>query len=276
MDKVQKGIFVHFTGMGIKMNFTVEHLEFYLLILIRISSFVMAAPFFSYNAIPIRVKAAVSILLSIVAIQVTPVVELEYTGIIGYSALILQEAAVGLILGFMCNICLYIIAFAGQVMDMEMGLSMASMFDPLSRIQVSVTGNMYTYLVMLIMAVTNMHYYVLRAILDTFRYFNIGRAVFSGNVVETAIDFMGNYFLIGFRIVLPVFACMLVINVVLGVLSRAAPQMNMFVVGMQVKVLVGILILLIIIPTVPTITNFVMDTMNDVILQVYRSFTPRQ
>lgn len=256
------------------MNFTVEHLEFYLLVLIRISSFVMTAPFFGYASIPIRVKAATSIILSLVAILATPVVELEYTGIIGYSALIVQEAAVGMVLGFMCNICLYIITFAGQVMDMEMGLSMANMFDPLSRIQISVTGNIYTYFVMLIMVVTNMHYYVLRAILDTFRYFNVGKAVFSGNVVETAIEFMGNYFLIGFRIVLPVFACMLIINVVLGVLSRAAPQMNMFVVGMQVKVLVGILILLIIIPTLPTVTNFVMDTMNDVILQLYRSFTP--
>ena len=257
------------------MSFTVEHVEFYLLILIRISSFIMTAPIFSYQTIPVKYKVAISMVLTLVAIQVVPVVDLNYTGIIGYSVLILQESVVGLALGFMCNICLYIVSFAGQRMDMGMGLSMASMFDPLTRIQVSVTGNMYTYLVMLVMVVTNMHHYVLRAILDTFRYFNIGQAVFDGNLVETAVDFMANYFMIGFRIVLPVFACMLVINVVLGVLSRAAPQMNMFVVGMQVKVLVGILILVIIVPTIPTITNFVFDTMKDVILQVYHSFSPK-
>lgn len=257
------------------MSFTVEHLEFYLLILIRISSFIMAAPIFSYQTIPARYKLALSVVLSLVAIQVVPVVELEYTGIIGYSVLVLKEAVVGLVLGFMCNICLYIVSFAGQLMDMEMGLSMASMFDPLTNIQVSVTGNMYTYLVMLVIVVSNMHHYILRAILDTFQYFNIGQAVFEGNLVETAVEFMANYFMIGFRIILPVFACMLVINVVLGVLSRAAPQMNMFVVGMQVKVLVGILLLLIIIPTIPTVTNFVFDTMKEIILQVYQSFTPK-
>lgn len=257
------------------MSFTVENLEFYLLILIRISSFVMTAPFFSYQTLPAKVKLAISMVLSIVVIQTVPVVDLDYTGIIGFSALILREAVVGLVLGFMCNICMYIVSFAGHLMDMEMGLSMASVYDPLTSIQVSVTGNLYTYLVMLIMLVTNMHHYVLRAIIDTFRYFNVGEAVFNGNLVEMAVDFMANYFMIGFRIVLPVFACMLVINVVLGVLSRAAPQMNMFVVGLQLKVLAGIVILLIIIPTIPTVTNFVFDTMKDVVLQTYNSFSPR-
>lgn len=93
--------------------------------------------------------------------------------------------------------------------------------------------------------------------------------------METAVDFMANYFMIGFRIVLPVFACMLVINVVLGVLTRAAPQMNMFVVGLQMKVLVGILILLIILPSLPMVTNFVFDHMKEVVLQIYNSFTPK-
>lgn len=257
------------------MSFTVENLEFYLLILIRISSFIMAAPFFGYQTIPTKVKFAVSMILTLVVIQAVPVVSLEYTGIIGFSALILKECVVGIVLGFMCNICMYIVAFAGQIMDMEMGLSMASMFDPVTRVQVSISGNLYTYLVMLVMLASKMHYYVLRAIIDTFEYFNIGQAVFTGNLVQMAIDFIGNYFLVGFRIVLPVFACMLVINIVLGVMSRAAPQMNMFVVGMQIKVMAGIVILLIIVATIPTVAEFVFDKMRQVTVEVYQSFMPR-
>ena len=138
----------------------------------------------------------------------------------------------------------------------------------------TVTGNLYTYLVMTMLLISNMHYKILQAILDTFTYFNVGQAVLDGNLQETVVDFLVNFFLIGFRIVLPVFACMLVINVVLGVLSRAIPQMNMFVVGIQIKVLVGIVILFIIVPTVPTISNFVFDTMQDVVVKLYNSFTP--
>lgn len=257
------------------MNFTVENLEFYLLVLIRISSFVVAAPLFSYQTIPVKWKAVISMVLAIIVIQALPPVRVEYTGIIGFSGLILKEAAVGLVLGFVCSICMYIVAFAGQMMDMEMGFSMANMFDPVTHIQVTVTGNMYTYLVMLLLMVTNMHHYIIRAILESFQYFNVGQAVFGGSITNMAIDFMGNYFMIGFRIVLPVFACMLVINVVLGVLSRAAPQMNMFVVGMQVKVLVGILLLLLLVSTIPTVADFVFDKMREAVTDVYQSFMPR-
>lgn len=255
-------------------HFTVENLEFYLMVLIRISSFIMVAPFFNFQTIPAKWKISISLLLSIVMIQSVPAVSLQYTGIIGFTALILKECAVGLILGYMCNICLYIVNFAGQLMDMDMGLSMASMFDPITSVQISVTGNMYMYLVMLVMVVTNMHHYVIRAILETFEYFTIGQEVFNANLLNMAIGFITNYFVIGFRIVLPLFACMLVINVVLGVLSRAAPQMNMFVVGMQLKVFAGILVLAIIVTTVPTVADFVFGKMKDVVVDIYRSFTP--
>ena len=256
------------------MSFTIEHVEFYLLVLIRITSFVIGAPFFGYQTIPMKIRLSIGMILSLVAFQTVPVVELHYVGVLGFSVLVLKEMMVGLILGFMCNMCTYIISFAGQFMDMEMGLSMASTFDPLTNIQVSISGNMYLYLVMLMMLISNLHYKIVQAILDTFTYFNVGQAVFDGNLQETAIEFLANFFLVGFRIVLPIFACMLVINVVLGVLSRAIPQMNMFVVGIQIKVLVGIVLLLIIVPTVPTITNFVVETMQEIVVKLYNAFTP--
>ena len=256
------------------MSFTIEHVEFYILVLIRITSFVIGAPFFGYQTIPMKIRLSIGMILSLVAFQTVPVVELHYVGVLGFSVLVLKEMMVGLILGFMCNMCTYIISFAGQLMDMEMGLSMASTFDPLTNIQVSISGNMYLYLVMLMMLISNLHYKIVQAILDTFTYFNVGQAVFDGNLQETAIEFIANFFLVGFRIVLPIFACMLVINVVLGVLSRAIPQMNMFVVGIQIKVLVGIVLLLIIVPTVPTITNFVVETMQEIVVKLYNAFTP--
>lgn len=123
---------------------------------------------------------------------------------------------------------------------MELGLSMANMFDPATNVQVTVTGNIYNYFVMLMLVATNMHYYIIRAIFDSFSYFNVGKAVFHTSLKEIMVDFVANYFLIAVRIVLPIFCCMLIINVVLAVLAKAAPQMNMFVVGIQIKVLVGI------------------------------------
>ena len=179
-----------------------------------------------------------------------------------------------MILGFMCNLCFYIINFAGQLIDMELGLSMANMFDPATNVQVTVTGNIYNYFVMLMLVVTNMHYYIIRAIFDSFSYFNVGKAVFRTSLKEIMVDFVANYFLIAVRIVLPIFCCMLIINVVLGVLAKAAPQMNMFVVGIQIKVLVGLILLLILVQTIPSVSDFIFSEMRDVITQVIHGFQP--
>ncbi len=257
------------------MTFTVENLEFYLLVLVRVSALVMTAPFFSYNSVPVRVRAAMSVFLSLVLIPIIPVIDLNYAGVVGYSVLILKETLIGFTLGFMCNMCFFIVSFSGQLMDMEMGLSMASMFDPMTNTQISVTGNIYNYLLMLMMVVTNMHYYIVRAIADSFTYFNIGKAIFPiADIKNLVVDFIGSYFIIGFRIILPVFCCMLLINVVLGVLAKAAPQMNMFVIGLQIKVLVGLIVLVLILQSFPMVADYIFDEMKEVITNVIHVFTP--
>ena len=257
------------------MTFTVENLEFYLLVLVRVSALVMTAPFFSYNYVPVRVRAAMSVFLSLVLIPIIPVIDLNYAGVVGYSVLILKETLIGFTLGFMCNMCFFIVSFSGQLMDMEMGLSMASMFDPMTNTQISVTGNIYNYLLMLMMVVTNMHYYIVRAIADSFTYFNIGKAIFPiADIKNLVVDFIGSYFIIGFRIILPVFCCMLLINVVLGVLAKAAPQMNMFVIGLQIKVLVGLIVLVLILQSFPMVADYIFDEMKEVITNVIHVFTP--
>ena len=257
------------------MTFTVENLEFYLLVLVRVSALVMTAPFFSYNSVPVRVRAAMSVFLSLVLIPIIPVIDLNYAGVVGYSVLILKETLIGFTLGFMCNMCFFIVGFSGQLMDMEMGLSMASMFDPMTNTQISATGNIYNYLLMLMMVVTNMHYYIVRAIADSFTYFNIGKAIFPiADIKNLVVDFIGSYFIIGFRIILPVFCCMLLINVVLGVLAKAAPQMNMFVIGLQIKVLVGLIVLVLILQSFPRVADYIFDEMKEVITNVIHVFTP--
>lgn len=257
------------------MSFTIENLEYYLLVLVRMSAFVMAAPFFGYRSIPNRVKAAISVWLSIVVIYTVPAVPLDYEGVLGFSVLILKEMIIGIVLGLMCNLCFYIVSFAGQIMDMEMGLSMANMYDPTTNIQVTVTGNIYNYFLMLMLVVTNMHYYIIRAITDSFSYFNIGEAIIRTDVLKNImVDFMASYFLIAVRIVLPVFCCMLLINVILGVLTKAAPQMNMFAVGIQIKVIVGIVLLIILVQTLPTVSDFIFQEMKEVITDVIHAFTP--
>lgn len=256
------------------MDVTVENLEFYLMVVVRISGFIFAAPFFSLNQVPIRVKTAISVFLGLMVAGMVDYIPLEYAGTIGFGILIVKELMLGIILGFSSSICIYILNFAGQLIDMEIGFSMVNMFDPVSKIQTTITGNLYSYLVMLMLMVTNMHYYLIRAIVDSFRLIPVGEVTIPVNIYEAFMKFMVDYFIIGFRIILPIFAATLLVNVVLGVLAKAAPQMNMFVVGMQLKVIVGLGMLWMVVDLVPEVADFIFTEMRGMVTVILKVLSP--
>ncbi len=259
------------------MVFTVERLEIFILMLVRISAFMVTAPFFSSNNIPRRLKVAIAFFLSLVTYSMVEYesATIAYEGTIGLALLMASETVVGLTIGYIANICMLILNFAGHMIDVEIGFSMASLMDPMTRIQTTVTANYYTYLVMLMMLVTNMHYFLIRAIVDSARVVPFGMArLLGGRLHEVVIQFMSEYFIIGFRIILPVFSCILVVNVVLGILAKIAPQMNMFVVGMQMKVFAGLCILYVIVGMIPAVSDFVFEEMRKMIVVVTEALAP--
>lgn len=247
------------------MSITVEQIEFYLVILVRITAFFYTAPFFSIRNVPQRVKVGFSLFVSLILFLMLPYEPLEYTGVIGYAILIIKEGLAGAIMGLFCNIAYFILDFVGQRIDMDMGFSMMSEFNPMSNTQVTVTGNLYSYAVMLILMITNMHHYILTAIYESFVVIPVGKVVINPAIYEVFTQFMLDYFLIGFRIVMPIFATMLLTNTILGILAKISPQMNMFVIGLQLKVFVGIAILYIMIRLLPGVANMIFEEMMDMV-----------
>jgi len=243
------------------MTVQADHLEAFLLILVRITAFIYVAPFFNLKNVPRKVKAGFSFFFALVLYEVVPVPDLAYQGVIGFAGLLISEALVGIILGFFTNICYYILAFAGQMMDMEIGFAMVNEFDPVSNIQTTITSNYYSYIVMLIMMVTNLHHYLIIAFADAFKIVPIGGAHFSPNLYLLMVEFIKEYFIIGFRIILPVFAATLILNVILAILAKVAPQMNMFVIGIQLKIFVGLAVLFLVVGLTPRVAEFIFDEM---------------
>ncbi len=243
------------------MTFTVENLELYLAIAMRIAGFVMIAPFFGIGNVPMRAKLLLSMATALIAYFVLPQDQLEYSGVIGYAGLIISEALAGVILGLFANLAMYILSFAGQIADMEIGFSMVTAMDPTSSMQVTVTSNILTYAVTLTMVASNLHLYILRAVIDSFILVPVGTVKFSPFFYEGYLSFIFDYMVIAFRIILPVFASLLVVNAVLAVLAKAAPQMNMFVIGYQLKIFVGLAVLTLMMLLLPSISELIFDEM---------------
>lgn len=239
-------------------SFSAHDLEYFLLVLTRVSCFVYIAPFFGMTNTPRRVKVAVSIFISLLlyqALSPAPVVEAET--VTGYTVIVIKEAVAGLLIGFGVNICTSVVSFAGSVADMETGLSMATLMDPTTRQNISITGVIYQYGFMLMLIASGMYRYLLGALADTFTLIPVGGAVFNADaLLASMVQFMTNYVIIGFRIVLPVFCAILLLNAVLGVMAKVSPQMNMFAVGLQLKILVGLSVLFLTVGMLPGAADF--------------------
>ena len=247
----------------IDFSFPIEELEYFLLVMTRITCFVYVAPFFSIGSTPNRVKIGFSFFLSVLVYYVTmPHVYVSGNTLIAIATMIVREASVGLILGLGAFICQTIVLFAGRLADMEMGFAMANQLDPTTKQDAKITGVYYQYMFMMLMVVSGLYKYFVSALAETFTLIPIGKAVFNyDRLLQSMIMFLGRYMLVGLQICIPVFCTIMLLNAILGILAKVAPQMNMFAVGIQLKVFTGLGVLFITVGLLPKLGDLIFKAM---------------
>ena len=252
----------------VDLSFSIYDLEYFLLIFTRVSCFVFIAPFFSMNSVPARIRIGISFFTAMLLYQaLSPAEIIVYSTVMEYALIVMKEAITGLLIGFSATMCTSIVNFAGSVADMETGLSMVTLLDPTTRENTSITGVFFQYVLMLMMIATGMYRYLFGALADTFTLIPVSGAVFhSDRLLNSMLLFLGEYILIGFRIVLPVFCVILLLNAVLGILAKVAPQMNMFSVGIQLKILTGLGVLFFTAGLLPGTADFIFEKMKEMMI----------
>jgi flagellar biosynthetic protein FliR len=115
-----------------------------------------------------------------------------------------------------------------------------------------------------------MHVFLLSAIKDSFSLISIGNMKINASMYDTMIGFLTNYFVIGLRIVLPIFVAILILNCALGIMTKIAPQIHMFSIGIQIKVIGGLIILFLIVPLLPTVASFIFRVMQEMVILVMK------
>ena len=145
----------------ISYSFSLYDLEYFLFILCRVTAFVFICPFFGTRGVPNQVKIIFSVFTSLLLYQnLTPVEHpVEYQSVFGFAMIVTKETVTGLILGLGSNMCMSIVNFAGSIADMETGLSMATLIDPTTNQNTSITGVLYQYAMMLMLIASGMYRY---------------------------------------------------------------------------------------------------------------------
>lgn len=235
-------------------------LEAFLLVLVRCAGFLATSPVFGHKSINARLRVLIAFCVALSIFTVTDPAMPEYSTVFGFSLLIIKELAIGLSLGFTAAFVMAILVMAGEFIDREIGFTMSSNFDPSIGAMVTITGELYDKMVLLVVVVSNLHYFILKALAQSFELVPIGRADINYPYIYTnVIGFIGEYFSIGFRIAMPIFLGATMLNIILGVLAKSSPQLNMFAVGIQFKVVVGLLLLSITVMFIPNIATYLME-----------------
>ena len=228
-----------------------ENIDMLLLITVRCTGFFVLLPIFSGANIPAQTKIALGLFMSYIVFTSGIAAECTYDPTtFGYFYLLIIEFLTGFVLAFAVYAAFMVFFLAGQLIDYQIGYSMVSVLDPVSQIQVPVTGNLIYMFIMLFLIQTGGLNHIVGAFLHGFEVVPLGSAAFLSNasLIDTAIASIVSYFVIAVKIAMPVVGTILVLDVALGILVKAAPQMNIFVVGMPIKLLIGLIVFLVVIP----------------------------
>lgn len=157
------------------------------------------------------------------------------------------EVLTGLFLGYITSICFTAIKIGGQLIDMQMGLSMASMYDSTSKTETTLMGNLIYWIGVLIFFAMNGHHVLIEGLQYSFKIIEVGTPIVSGNF-DYLLKIFIEYFIIGFKISIPVTVALLISELVMGLVSRSVPQFNVMILGMPLKILIGVVFILTALP----------------------------
>jgi len=221
----------------------------FLPVLVRVSGLVMASPLFGGRGVPAQVKIGLSFVTAIALYPILPeqVFAMDTVGL--YYMAIIRELIVGAGLGFAVTLIFSAIYLAGQLIDVPMGFGMVNVVDPQSGLQVPIFAQFQYVLAALIFLSVGGHHGLFRALASSFTLIPIGGRMPGSGWAMTVLDTFATMFYLGVKLSLPLVTGLLLADVALGIVARAVPQINVFVVGFPAKILIGISLFVLVLPT---------------------------
>ena len=218
----------------------------FLLVFVRVTGLFVVSPVFGRQNIPAYFMIGFSFFMAVVLSYTIPVPDTgSYNRLFAFILLVVKEFIIGLVLGYLSYLITTAIYLAGQMIDMHIGFGMVNVLDPVSNIQIPVTPDFYFILTVLMFLAIDGHHLLIYTLADSFSRFPVGSAVvIEKPLLDSIVRLFGSVFVISFKIAAPVTAAILVVDVALGVIAKAVPQLNVFIVGLPIKILIGLIVIL--------------------------------
>ncbi len=237
-------------------------LDYGLLLFARVASMTLSSPVFGRQNIPNMAKISYSLALTIFFFMHAPLGQTPvYSGVFEYAMLLGLEMLIGLVMGYMLNLFFMLVYTAGQLIDMQMGFGMANVLDPQTGVSVPMIGGVLNIMMMLVFISVGGFERLIMVFNLTLIHIPIGEVVLVPEIAVVAAQTFSQVFLLAVQMALPIIASGLLGEAIMGMVVRTVPQMNMFVIGMPLKVLLGILMLMFVLPVYVEMMGGVFDEM---------------
>lgn len=218
----------------------------FLLVMIRYIGLFISAPILSSRVTPLRIRLSFVFFLTIITIPIIiniQVVEIPITPVAILLA-VLSELVIGVIIGFIATLVFAAIQLAGQFIDLRMGFAMANVVDPITGANAPLMGQFKNILAILLFFAINGHHFLIRAVFHSYSLIPLGVINFSGSLFEYIIKASAEMFQLAIMISLPVMGTVFVADIIFGFVARSIPQMNIFIIGFPLKIIIGFLVLI--------------------------------
>jgi flagellar biosynthetic protein FliR len=220
--------------------------------LARILGLLAIAPLFGNISIPARVKIGLAIMLALAIAPTVPALPATDPASLPGLLILLQQMLIGVAMGFVMRVVFAAIEMAGEIASLTMGLGFATFFDPMTRASLSGLSQLMTLLALMLYLATNLHLVTLAILAESFNILPIGASITNGQGWLGVANWGAIIFSAGVQLSLPIVAVLLAANLALGILTRAAPQLNLFGIGFPIMLGVGFIMLAITIPYLAT------------------------
>lgn len=244
----------------------------FLLIFCRITAFFVVAPIFSSRGVPTVFKIGLGFFISLM-VYLTYGVGENVIPNPEYVLAVIREIMIGLLLGFVVYLFFSIVQMAGGIMDMQIGLAMANVVDPHTGISAPLLGNFKYMLMLVVFLMMNGHHFLLGGLMNSYTWMPLSNefysVIMSGGISDFLIRAFANTFVLAVQIASPIMVAMFLSDVGLGFLTKSAPQFNVFVIGLPLKLLIGIFLILLLVPGMATVFEKLFSIMFDTLEQLF-------
>jgi flagellar biosynthesis protein FliR len=247
--------------------------ETLLLVLVRVSTMLALVPVFSQTQVPQLVRFGLGLLLAVLIVRIVPPMA-PVGGLGALVVAIVSQAFVGLVFGFVAFLLFTGIQFAGEIIDTQIGFAVVNIVNPLTSQNVTVIGNLELALATLLYLAADAHHLLLRGMVGSFALVPLPFAAAPELLAGDVVRFFTQALFIVFQIAAPVAISLFLVNVMLGLMARVAPQMNVFVVGFPIQITIGLVMLVVSLPLLGAVFPALIDTSARQLDTVLRAMSP--